>query len=220
MATQRDATAAGLGRAPVRRLRQAACVLAATRQRTRAWLQRGQPASPASSADLKGRVWRHSGGRVEIAEGACIDGRLVRVELAAWPGGEIVIGPGTMIASGASISAFESVRIGRDCRIDRYVIINDNDYHDIEDRWRRPPSRPVVLEDRVHLCAGAIVLKGVRIGHDAVVGPGSVVTRDIPPGSIAAGYPARVLKPRAAWQGVPEGAPPARSSSPRAEGNA
>ena len=55
-------------------------------------------------------------------------------------------------------------------------------------------ARPVVLEDYVWIGYGAIVLPGVTIGRCSIVGAGSVVTHDIPPCSIAAGVPARVLR--------------------------
>lgn len=84
--------------------------------------------------------------------------------------------------------------MGRNCNIGQYAIINDNDYHDIQDHDRLPPSRPVIIEDRVWLGARVIVLRGVRIGHDSVVGAGSVVAKDIPPRSVAMGFPARVIE--------------------------
>ena len=54
----------------------------------------------------------------------------------------------------------------------------------------------IVIEDDVWLGFGVIVLDGVRIGKGAVIGAGSVVTKDIPEGAIAAGIPARVIKMR------------------------
>jgi acetyltransferase-like isoleucine patch superfamily enzyme len=57
-----------------------------------------------------------------------------------------------------------------------------------------PPSRPIILEENVFLGARVIVLGGVTIGRDSVIGAGSVVTRDIPPGVIAAGNPAKVIR--------------------------
>jgi acetyltransferase-like isoleucine patch superfamily enzyme len=50
--------------------------------------------------------------------------------------------------------------------------------------------------DRVWLGANVTVLKGVTIGNDAVIGAGSVVTKDIPTGAIAVGVPAKVIKIR------------------------
>lgn len=53
---------------------------------------------------------------------------------------------------------------------------------------------PVTIEDEVNLGVGCIVLPGVRVGRGARVGAGAVVTGDLPPFSIAAGSPARVIK--------------------------
>lgn len=55
-------------------------------------------------------------------------------------------------------------------------------------------ARPIHIGDRVWLGGGVTVLPGVTIGDDAVVGAGSVVTRDVPAGAIAAGVPARVVR--------------------------
>jgi maltose O-acetyltransferase len=146
------------------------------------------------SVRLRGRARVAGGGRVILGDRVRIYGTTVSVELHAWPSGRIEIGERTSINYGVSISAHESVTIGRQCFIGQYCMIDDNDYHDVEDKYRLPPSAPVVLEDRVWLGARVIVQKGVRIGHDAVVGAGSVVMRDIPPRSVAMGYPARVVR--------------------------
>jgi maltose O-acetyltransferase len=97
---------------------------------------------------------------------------------------------------GCSISASQQVRIGDDCSIGTHAIIMDNDFHEIDPGRRRlrPASAPIVLEENVWLGARVTVLKGVTIGRDSVVAAGSVVTRDIPPGTIAAGVPARVIR--------------------------
>jgi maltose O-acetyltransferase len=54
--------------------------------------------------------------------------------------------------------------------------------------------RPIRIEEDVWIGAGAIVLPGVTIGARSVIGAGSVVTRDIPPDSVAVGNPARVIR--------------------------
>ena len=55
-------------------------------------------------------------------------------------------------------------------------------------------SGPIILEENVWLGARVIVLRGVTVGAGSVIGAGSVVTRDIPPRSVAAGLPARVIR--------------------------
>lgn len=56
---------------------------------------------------------------------------------------------------------------------------------------------PIIIEDDVWLGYGVIVLSGVRIGRGAIIGAGSVVTKDVPAGAIAVGMPARVMRMRA-----------------------
>ena len=146
------------------------------------------------STRLIGRARICGGRRIRIGERVLILGGTVPVEIAALGSGRIEIGDGTSVNYGTSIASYDLVQIGCMCRIGQYVIINDNDFHDIEDKGALPPSKPVVLEDGVWLGARVIVQKGVRIGHDAVVGAGSIVTRDIPPRCVAAGMPARVVR--------------------------
>ena len=56
--------------------------------------------------------------------------------------------------------------------------------------------QPVLIEDDVWIGARAIILPGLRIGKGAIVGAGSVVTKDVPPYAICVGNPARVIKSR------------------------
>lgn len=58
-------------------------------------------------------------------------------------------------------------------------------------RWKKP-----ILEARVDVGAGAVIVGGVRVGHDSVIGAGSVVLRDVPPFSVAVGVPARIVPRR------------------------
>lgn len=57
-----------------------------------------------------------------------------------------------------------------------------------------PSANPVVLEDDVLIGANAVVIEGVRIGKGAVVGAGSIVTKDVPAGAVVVGNPARIVK--------------------------
>lgn len=55
-------------------------------------------------------------------------------------------------------------------------------------------SEPIGIEDKVWIGSNAVVLPGVRIGYGSVIGAGSVVTRDIPPMTVAVGTPCRVVR--------------------------
>jgi maltose O-acetyltransferase len=143
---------------------------------------------------LEGRARVAGKGQVILGKGVSLVGSIVPIELIAHEGARLVIGDKTFINYGSSISAHESVQIGRNCLLGHYSFIIDNDHHTVGDQYRTPPSKPVVIEDRVWLGARVIVLPGVRIGHDSVVGAGSVVTKDIPPFSVALGNPARVVE--------------------------
>jgi len=62
-------------------------------------------------------------------------------------------------------------------------------------RYTLEYGKPITVEDNVWIGGGTIINGGVTIGHDAVIGAGSVVTKDIPAGVVAAGVPCRVIRP-------------------------
>ena len=55
-------------------------------------------------------------------------------------------------------------------------------------------TKPVVIEDDIWIGANAVILPGVTIGHHTVVAAGAVVTKDVPPHSLVAGVPAKIIK--------------------------
>jgi acetyltransferase-like isoleucine patch superfamily enzyme len=127
-------------------------------------------------------------GRIEVENCAFYPG--VRIE--CYPGALIKIGNGTYLNRGTEIVAAQQVSIGRECMVARDVIIMDTDQHTLA--TGEQISRPVTIEDRVWIGARTIILKGVTIGHDAVIGAGSVVTKDVPPHSVVVGVAARVIR--------------------------
>ena len=60
-------------------------------------------------------------------------------------------------------------------------------------------GRPIVIEDKAWIGINSTILPGVRIGYGAIVGAGSVVTKDVPPMTVVAGNPARFIKGIEAW---------------------
>jgi len=109
----------------------------------------------------------------------------------------ITIGQNVGVA-GCTISAAERIVIEDNVLIGSGCLVADSDFHPIAYEDREDTEK--TLNAPVHICEGAfigarsIVLKGVTIGRGSVIGAGSVVTRDIPPGVIAAGNPARVIR--------------------------
>ena len=92
------------------------------------------------------------------------------------------IGPGLMMMHGFA-TIVTARRIGSDCQIAQQVTIGYDDR-----------GAPPVLGDRVRVGAGATVIGPIEIGDDAVVGAGAVVVRDVAPGTVVGGVPARVLE--------------------------
>jgi len=100
--------------------------------------------------------------------------------------------------SGGSICALHSVTIGDDVLIGSNVVIADNDFHQIAFKDRKLNANlvadPVFIENGVWIGADSYICKGVTIGCNSVIGAKSVVTKSIPPNSMAAGIPAKLIK--------------------------
>lgn len=116
------------------------------------------------------------------------------------PGSAIILGDGCQL-SGVSITCRSTtVTLGKNVLAGPGVIIVDSDFHAPWPAEKRPVDpgngrdRPVQIGNNVWLGMQAIVLKGVSIGDGAIVGAGSVVTRDIPPFSMACGAPAKCVR--------------------------
>ncbi|MSX02726.1 MAG: acyltransferase [Actinobacteria bacterium] len=135
-------------------------------------------------------------GRLEVGEGTLFE---PGVWLTGGERGRIRIGSGVFLNQTVMIAALELVEIGDHCMAANGCFITDSDHR--FDDWERPVTHqgfttkgPTVIEDNVWLGAHVVVTGGVRIGARSVIGAGSVVTRNIPPGVIAAGTPARVIR--------------------------
>ncbi|WP_239256485.1 2,3,4,5-tetrahydropyridine-2,6-dicarboxylate N-acetyltransferase [Listeria ilorinensis] len=95
-----------------------------------------------------------------------------------------VVGDGTMIDMNVVLGGRATV--GKNCHIGAGSVLAG---------VVEPPSaQPVVIEDDVVIGANVVVLEGVRVGAGAVVAAGAIVTKDVAPGTVVAGIPARVLK--------------------------
>jgi acetyltransferase-like isoleucine patch superfamily enzyme len=154
---------------------------------------RGMVTAP-YSVRLRGRAHLSGYGEVVLGEGVSLNGTVVPVELVTYESGRIEIGNHTFINYGSSIAARASVKIGSHCLLGHYTFVMDNDQHDVVRHWELPQSDPVIIEDHVWIGSKVVILPGVRIGSHAVIGAGSIVTKDVPPRCVVAGNPARVLR--------------------------
>ena len=146
------------------------------------------------------RLWGASFVRIDgdfiIGDRVRLASRPVPLEIYVGASARLSIGSRVFINHGTSIAATQQVTIGERATIGPHCIIMDSDFHRLEPdrRDETPPSRPVCLGENVWLGARVIVMPGVTIGQNTVVGAGSVVTRTLPPNVIAAGVPARVVR--------------------------
>ncbi|MEM6526956.1 MAG: acyltransferase [Chloroflexota bacterium] len=114
------------------------------------------------------------------------------------PGAELTIGDHFGM-TGGSVVCEEGITIGDRVVVGCNTIIADTDFHPLQPDVRREhpidgATAPVTIGNDVFIGMNALILKGVTLGNGCVVGAGSVVTKDVPPGAIVGGNPARVIR--------------------------
>jgi len=163
-------------------------------------------ASIGHGSKVSGRIERrHAAAKICIGNGSLIAGTLV----AETEGSRLTIGNNVFIGGGTLVDCLADITIEDDVLISYQVLIMDSDNHSIraservEDlrRWRngiydwsRVKRAPVRISSKAWIGARAIITKGVHVGEGAIVASGAVVTKDVPPYSIAAGNPAKIIR--------------------------
>jgi acetyltransferase-like isoleucine patch superfamily enzyme len=135
-------------------------------------------------------------GRLEIGAQVLLE---PGVWLTAPSPGRIKIGAGTFLNLGVMVAAAELVEIGEHCMFANGCFVTDADHRfDDPDKpvpWQGfIPKSPTRVGDNVWCGANVVITGGVTVGERCVIGANSVVTRDIPAFSVAAGAPAKVLR--------------------------
>lgn len=101
---------------------------------------------------------------------------------------------------GLTLICGDSIEIGEDCRIGRNVTIRDNNGGHYINMQGYKTSKPVIIGKHVWLCEGCTIMQGVKIGDGAIVAAHAVVLTNVPPYSIVAGNPAKVIQTDVHWK--------------------
>ncbi len=121
--------------------------------------------------------------------------------------GHLSIGDKTVFGSNIVVNCQLDIEIGRECLFADWIYIADFDH--IFDEPHEPirsqgiETSPIKIGDGVWVGEKSTILRGVTIGDGAVVGAHALVNRDVPPGAVVGGTPARILKMRPGWEDGP-----------------
>jgi acetyltransferase-like isoleucine patch superfamily enzyme len=119
---------------------------------------------------------------------------------------QLTIGARTHVGWQTRIDLAAGLNIGDDVLIGWEVLLMDHDAHSLRfserkddvvhnhAHWERVKKSPITIQDKCWIGARATILKGVCLGEGAIVGVASVVTRDVPPWTVVAGNPARIIR--------------------------
>lgn len=129
--------------------------------------------------------------------------------------GHLRVGDKTVFGSNNVVNCYLDIEIGRECIFADWIYVCDFDHRFADPhlpiRSQGIDVAPVRIGNGVWLGEKTTVLKGVTIGDGAVIASHAMVNRDVPPGAIVGGVPARVLKFRPGWEdGPPEQRPGSR----------
>lgn len=133
-------------------------------------------------------------GRIKIAPNCNFRSFRLQQQITVGKSAELSIAENSYLNDGVIICAAQSIVIGRDAKIADMTYIYDTDFHEVSPD---APIRvaPVKIGNNVWIGAKSMILAGSVIGDHSVIAAGSVVTGNIPAKSLAAGIPAKVIKP-------------------------
>ncbi len=149
-----------------------------------------------SEIELTGPVIIQNAGTIDIGNQVIFDSKWYKpiyIQLAR-PEAKLTIERNVVINFGTEISLVKEVFIGAYSLIGIDCLIYDTNWHNLDGLDRDVPAEPTRIGRGVWLGARVIVMKGVSIGDNTVVGANSVVTKDLPNNVLAGGTPARVIR--------------------------
>lgn len=144
-------------------------------------------------ADMRGRVRFKLQGRAVFGRGFIAEGDISTVSIVVRENATLIIGDDVYMNYGVTIEACHEIRIGNHVLMAPLVSIIDDNRHETEPGAVLYKG-PIVIGNNVWLARNVAVIPGASIGDGCVIAANSVVCTDIPPNSLAAGAPARVIR--------------------------
>lgn len=142
-------------------------------------------------------------GRVRIGEGVYLSGK-IGIGFSSSSAGVtpcLSVGDHSFIGHDCTFNLRHEIRIGDHCLLAGGITVQDHDGHPLDPVRRRAGEpapeesvAPVIIHDGAWVGRRSLILKGVTVGENAVIGAGSVVVSDVPANSIVAGNPARLIR--------------------------
>lgn len=171
--------------------------------------------------------WVQGTGRMILGDGVLVDGKCSFTFAARYcPDPTLEVGDNTVLSHDCSFTVGRRITIGRHCLIANGVWMADTNGHptDPADRLAGLPApaekvRPITVGDNVWIGSRCVILPGTTIGEGSVVSAASVVRGEIPPYTLVAGNPARIvcslkeIPPPSTAAGLVEAAPPPMKSA-------
>ena len=127
----------------------------------------------------------------------CRFGKLAELETVG--NGQIYLGDDIRLNRGCTITSYSKISIGDHTIVGEFVSIRDANHgmkRDVPMRYQKHTSLPIKIGRDVWIARGSCILPGVTIGDGSVIGANSVVNKEVPPYSIAAGAPIKIIRAR------------------------
>lgn len=147
-----------------------------------------------SLVSVNGKPMFRNSGKAYFGDEVRVWSNINRAKILIGKKGIFRVGKNSRI-NGCHIAVQNQVTIGNNVRIAPYVLILDSDFHKVDDHFSEEGiNSPIIIHDNVWIASNSTILKGVEIGEGAVVAAGSVVTKNVPPFTVVAGVPAKVIR--------------------------